>query len=134
MCVVLKYRLPGGQSNIPLDDARDAIRLLRGKSDELCISPDRIGIMGFSAGGHLAASVATLGDSLGRPDFQILMYPVISMSPEITHWGTRNHLIGMDAPSLLAERYSLERQVDGKTPPAIIILSADDPAVSPENS
>lgn len=134
LCVVLKYRLPGGQSNIPLDDAWDAIRLLRGKSDELCISPDRIGIMGFSAGGHLAASVATLGDSLGRPDFQILMNPVISMSPEITHWGTRNHLIGMDAPSLLAERYSLERQVDGKTPPAIIILSADDPAVSPENS
>ena len=90
--------------------------------------------MGFSAGGHLAATTATLSDSLSRPDFQILMYPVISMAPDITHWGSRNNLLGENPSPLLLHRYSPDENIDSSTPPAIIIASADDKGVSPWNS
>lgn len=133
-CAVLKYRFPEGHCTLPSDDSRDAIRYLRKNATGLGICPDSIGIMGFSAGGHLAATTATLSDSLSRPDFQILMYPVISMAPCITHWGSRNNLLGDNASDLLVERYSLEGKVGKDTPPAIIILSADDDVVNPQNS
>ena len=133
-CAVLRYRLPEGHCTVPSDDSRDAIRYLRRHAAEFGIRPDSIGIMGFSAGGHLAATTATLSDPSSRPDFQILMYPVISMDPSITHSGTRLHLIGAEPSTLLEERYSLENNVTPSTPPAIIILSADDRGVSPENS
>lgn len=131
---VLKYRLPAGESNIPSDDSREAITFLRSHADSLGIDPSKVGIMGFSAGGHLAATTATLSDSLSRPDFQVLIYPVITMENGITHAGSRRNLIGEDAPQELVDRYSLEKQVTATTPPAIIILSADDTAVPPENS
>ncbi len=134
LCAVLKYRFPAGQCNIPSDDSRNAIRYLRVNAEKFGINPDSVGIMGFSAGGHLAATTATLSDDSSRPDFQILMYPVISMSPDITHWGSRNNLLGENASPLLVERYSLEENVDRNTPPAIIILAGDDDVVNPDNS
>ena len=133
-CAVLKYRLPEGNCTVPTDDSRNAIRYLRQHAAELNIDSRKVGIMGFSAGGHLAASTAVLSDSLSRPDFQILMYPVISMQGSITHWGSRNNLLGKDAPQLLVDRYSAENGVNASTPPAIMILSADDGAVNPDNS
>ena len=133
-CAVLKYRFPEGHCTLPSDDSRNAIRYLRINATSLGINPDSIGIMGFSAGGHLAATTAVLGDDLSRPDFQILMYPVISMADGVTHWGSRKNLLGENPSGLLVDRYSLENHVDAKTPPAIIMLSADDDVVNPQNS
>ena len=133
-CAVLKYRFPAGLCTLPTDDSRDAICYLRKNAAALGICTDSIGIMGFSAGGHLAAITATLSDSLSRPDFQILMYPIISMASDITHWGSRSNLLGEKASHLLVERYSAEMNVSPRTPPAIMILSADDNVVNPENS
>lgn len=133
-CAVLKYRFPEGHCTLPSDDSRNAIRYLRINATSLGINPDSIGIMGFSAGGHLAATTAVLSDDLTRPDFQILMYPVISMADGVTHWGSRKNLLGENPSGLLVDRYSLENNVDAKTPPAIIILSADDDVVNPRNS
>ncbi len=133
-CAVLKYRFPKGESNIPTDDSKAAICYLRCHADSLGIDPHKIGIMGFSAGGHLAASTATLADSASRPDFQVLIYPVISMEEGVTHAGSRRNLIGENPSKELEERYSADKQVTSTTPPAIIVLSADDRAVPPENS
>lgn len=133
-CAVLKYRLPAGEYAVPSDDSRAAVRYLRDNAEALHIDPAKVGIMGFSAGGHLAATTATLADSASRPDFQVLMYPVISMEQGVTHAGSRRNLIGENPSPDLVDRYSLDRQVTAATPAAIIILSADDGAVIPENS
>lgn len=131
---VLKYRLPHGNRHIPLEDAGRAMRIVRDHAAEWGIRPDRVGIMGGSAGGHLAASLSTLYDSTDvRPDFQVLLYPVISMSADITNDGTRNNLLGTNPSQELLDRYSLDLQVNADTPQAFIVLSADD-GVSPENS
>lgn len=132
--LVVNYRLPHGESHIPYDDACGAIRYLRANAEEFGISPKEVGIMGFSAGGHLAASVATLSDDDCRPDFQILMYPVISMRDDITHVGSKRNLLGENPTEALVERYSTENRVSRQTPAALIILSADDDVVNPENS
>lgn len=131
---VLKYRMPNGHCEVPLSDAEQAIRLVRQHAREWGINPHRVGIMGASAGGHLAASLATLYSSEAtRPDFQVLLYPVISMQQGITHGGSRKNLIG-EAPSDGLERnYSLEQQVSPRTPQAFIVLSADDASVPPAN-
>lgn len=132
---VLKYRLPAGRDNVPLDDAEQAMRLLRGKASEWGINTHRVGIMGASAGGHLAASLATrYSDKEVRPDFQILLYPVISMKKEITNIGSRNKLIGENPSEELEDRYTLELQVSAGTPQAFIALSGDDKGVLPINS
>ena len=132
--VVLKYRMPNGHYEVPLSDAEQAIRLVRKHASEWGINPDRIGIMGSSAGGHLAASLATLYSSEEtRPDFQILFYPVISMDPKVTHGGSRENLIGKNPTPDLESKYTLEKQVNARTPQAFIMLSADDGAVPPAN-
>lgn len=131
---VLRYRFPEGNATVPTDDSRDAIRYLRSKADSLGIDPDSIGIMGFSAGGHLAASTSVLADPASRPAFQILMYPVISMEGDVTHWGSRNNLLGREPSELVVDRYSAERNVTPSTPEAIIILAGDDDVVNPDNS
>ncbi|WP_321335405.1 alpha/beta hydrolase [uncultured Bacteroides sp.] len=132
---VLEYRLPNGKSEVPLTDAEQAVRLLRSKAAEWSLNPHRIGIMGASAGGHLAASLATLyGNEEVRPDFQILLYPVISMQNNITNIGSRNMLLGAKPSTTLLERYSLEKQVSQETPQAFIVLSDDDKGVLPMNS
>lgn len=131
---VLKYRMPNGHNEVPLSDAEQAIRLVREHAKEWGINPRRVGIMGASAGGHLAASLATLhGSEATRPDFQILFYPVISMQKGITHGGSRNNLIGENPSAGLEQKYSLEQQVSPQTPQAFIMLSADDGAVPPIN-
>lgn len=131
---VLKYRMPNEHYEVPLSDAEQAIRLMRKHAKEWNINPNRIGIMGASAGGHLAASLATLyGSDATRPDFQILFYPVISMLKGVTHGGSRRNLLGENPSTELEQKYSLERQVSPKTPQAFIMLSADDGAVPPIN-
>lgn len=132
--VVLKYRMPNSYYEVPLSDAEQAIRLVRQHAAEWGVRPDRIGIMGASAGGHLAASLATLYSSdETRPDFQILFYPVISMQPGITHGGSRQNLLGENPSQELENKYTLEKQVNERTPQAFIMLSADDGAVPPAN-
>ncbi len=149
--VVLKYRLPVSKSNIiphksPLMDAQRAMRLVRYHADSWHIDPGKIGIMGFSAGGHLASTLSThfdQGDSGNvdpvermscRPDFSILIYPVISFTEEFMHSGSRTALLGEDPDTELVNHYSSELQVSEETPPAILVHSGDDSAVPVENS
>lgn len=133
--VVLKYRMPNGHYEVPLSDAEQAIRIVRQHAAEWNINPHRIGIMGASAGGHLAASLATLYSSQEtRPDFQVLFYPVISMKEGVTHAGSKVNLIGEKPSAELEKKYSLEQQVNAQTPQAFIMLSSDDGAVPPANS
>ena len=148
---VLKYRLPGADNNIvprlsPLMDAKRAMRLVRYHAGSWDIDPAQIGIMGFSAGGHLASTLSTHfdpGDPASedpveqmscRPDFSILVYPVISFQTEITHSGSRSALLGENPDEEMVNYYSNELQVTSDTPPAILIHSNDDPAVPVQNS
>jgi len=148
---VLKYRLPGAASNItpyksPLMDAQRAMRLVRHHAEKWNLDPGKVGIMGFSAGGHLASTLSThfdSGDSAStdpvemhscRPDFSILMYPVISFSEELTHKGSRKALLGADPDPDLVRLFSNELQVTADTPPTILIHSEDDRSVPVENS
>lgn len=131
---VLKYRMPNGHSTVPLEDSKKAISIAREKASEWGVDPAKIGIMGSSAGGHFAATLATMfGDPQYRPDFQILLYPVISMD-SITHKGSRDNLLGKEAGAAYIEKYSLQNRVGPDTPKAFIALSADDGAVPPLNS
>lgn len=134
--VVLKYRMPNGNKEVPLDDVQESIRYVRKNSKALGINEQKIGVAGFSAGGHLAALSATLWTSEGistRPDFSILFYPVISMGLN-TQKDTYQNLLG-DQPSLSTiEKYSCQKQVNLNTPPTLILLSNDDTVVSPLNS
>ncbi|MBD5303783.1 MAG: alpha/beta hydrolase [Bacteroides sp.] len=131
---VLMYRMPNGHSEVPLEDGRRAIEIMREKAAEYGFNPDEVGIMGSSAGGHFAATLSTMyGDKKYRPDFQILLYPVITMT-DLTHNGSRNNLLGKDASAADIEKYSLENRVDANTPPAFIILATDDKTVNPLNS
>lgn len=131
---VLKYRLPNGHSEVPIEDGRRAIQIMRENAKKYNYSPDKVGIMGGSAGGHFAATLATMyGEPQYRPDFQILLYPVISMT-DITHAGSRTHLLGKNPSKTDIEKYSLENRVNAQTPPAFIVLSTDDKTVDPLNS
>lgn len=133
---VLTYRMPsGGHREVPLSDAQQAISYMRAHATELGIKPDKVGIMGASAGGHLAASAACLfTDDTNRPDFQILFYPVITMEKGVTHQGSRDNLLGKEASDELAALMSLENRVTDRTPQAFIMVSADDKAVPVANS
>lgn len=133
--VVLKYRLPRGNDTIPLSDAKRAIKIIRMNAKKWKISTHRVGIMGGSAGGHLASSLATMyGEPIYRPDFQILLYPVISMDQKITNIGTHNQLIGVHPKPGMEAHYTISNRVDKNTPRAFIALSADDTGVLPINS
>lgn len=133
--VLLKYRMPNGHAEIPLNDSEQAIRMVRAHAAEWGINPHKVGIMGHSAGGHFAATLSTLYTSAEtRPDFSVLVYPVISMDATITHMGSRENLLGKEPSSEQVEHYSLEKQVNTQTPPAFLVLAADDDAVNPENS
>lgn len=133
--LVLRYRMPNGHDQIPLKDAQTALQLMRRNAQEWHVDPNQVGIMGFSAGGHLAATASThFTDMTDRPDFSILLYPVITFDTTFTHMGTRNNLIGQKDDESLVEYYSNEKQVTDQTPRAFIALSDDDPGVSPENS
>ena len=133
--VVLKYRMPNGHNEVPFSDVEQAIRLVRQHAAEWNINPAKIGIMGASAGGHLASTLATHYTSKEtRPDFQILLYPVITMDANFTHAGSRENLITKNPSADLIAKYSNELQVNAQTPQAFIALSSDDKAVLPQNS
>lgn len=149
--IVLKYRLPISKSNIinhksPLLDAQRAIQLTRYHANEWNIKKDKIGIMGFSAGGHLASTAGTHFDSgdanaadpvesmSSRPDFMILIYPVITLNEAFTHEGSRTALLGENPDLELVQHYSNELQVKKDTPPTFIVHAGDDGAVPVENS
>ena len=128
---VLHYRMPYGNHEIPLSDAHQAIRYMRKHAAQWNIH--QLGIMGFSAGGHLASTAATHFDEETRPDFQILFYPVITMG-EYTHQGSKNLLLGKNPSEELVKLYSNESQVNEQTPPAFIMHSSDDKAVPVQNT
>jgi acetyl esterase/lipase len=131
---VLKYRLgPRYHHPAPLQDAQRAIRYVRENAATLGISPDRIGIWGFSAGGHLAATAGTHFDAGTRPDFMILCYPVISFTTPYTHQGSLKNLLGENPDPKLVENLSNELQVTAQTPPAFLFYTNEDP-VKPENA
>lgn len=129
---VLRYRMPNGHDEIPLSDVHEAIRMLRKHKSEWNIK--KLGIMGSSAGGHLASTAATHFDAETRPDFQILFYPVITMDPSYTHMGSHDNLLGKNPAKELEKKYSNELQVTPQTPPAFIMHSSDDGAVPVANS
>ncbi len=145
---VLKYRLPddaimNDKSIGPLQDAQRAIQMVRQNAAQWNIDPDKIGIMGFSAGGHLASTASThydkaVIDNPGnislRPDFSILIYPVISFTDSLVHGGSRNNLIGKMPSAEKIKEYSNELQVNAKTPPAFLVHARDDEAVKYRNS
>jgi acetyl esterase/lipase len=149
--IVLKYRLPNSKSNItpnlsPLMDAKRAMRIVRANADKWGIQKNNIGIMGFSAGGHLASTLATHFDEgdanskdsieqqSSRPDFAVLVYPVITMNKAFTHMGSRTNLLGNNPDSSLVALYSNELQVTKQTPPSFLIHATDDKTVPVENS
>ena len=131
---VLRYNLPGGNPEIPLNDGKAALQYLRENAEDLQIDPKQVGVMGFSAGGHLASTIAThlTGDEL--PAFQVLYYPVISMEASYTHAGSRENLLGKNPSKDLVNLYSNEKQVTSETPPAYICWASDDATVKPTNS
>ncbi|KAF2515757.1 alpha/beta hydrolase [Flavobacterium foetidum] len=145
---VLKYRLPNDlimkNKNIgPLQDAQEALRYVRHNASKWNLDIHKIGIMGFSAGGHLAASLSTHYDDniytsrfskSARPDFSLLIYPVISMQKDLTHKGSRTNLLGENPSQDLIDSFSNEKKVTPQTPPAFLIHATDDSAVYPENS
>lgn len=132
--VVLRYRMPNGHDAVPLADVHEAIRMVRSRAGEWGVDPGRVGVMGFSAGGHLAATAATHFDAGTRPDFAVLIYPVITMDERLTHRGSRDNLLGTAPDAALVARYSNERQVTPQTPRVFIALSDDDTVVDPRNS
>ena len=148
---VLKYRLPNTKSvkvsyEAPLQDAQRALRIVRSQSEKWQINPNKIGIMGFSAGGHVASTLGTqfnnpnkfkettIDSIFARPDFMILVYPVVTMKLDYTHKGSRLSLLGEHPSEALINQYSNELQVTQNTPPTFIVHSGDDTAVPVENS
>ena len=143
---VLKYRLPNGTLDVPFQDAQQAMRLMRSKASSWGVSESNVGIFGFSAGGHLASTVGThfntdfshgKGDHLelsSRPDFMVLVYPVISVTEEYGHAYSTLQLLGPEPDPALVERYSNDLQVTDQTPPTILIHSGDDQTVHSLNS
>jgi acetyl esterase/lipase len=149
---VLKYRLgPRYHHPAPLQDAQRALRHVRAHAEDLGVQPDRLGIVGFSAGGHLAATTATVGDRVpapaseagasdavndlrAQPDLLILAYPVISLAEAYTHEHSRTMLLGDDPDPALVQMLSAERQVSARTPPTFIFSTNEDEGVPVENS
>lgn len=129
---VLKYQFPKGEHSVPLSNALDAVRVMKKHATEW--NCPKIGIMGFSAGGHLASTAATHFTPDARPDFQILFYPVIMTSGQYAHTGSINNLMGKDAPDSLKNLYANEKHITPQTPPAFILHSSDDNAVPVQNS
>lgn len=132
---VLYYRMPNGHHEIPLKDAQTALEIIHKRAKEWKIDKTKIGIMGFSAGGHLASTAGTrLAAQKNRPDFMILAYPVITMQPEITHRGSKQNLLGKTPDVSLVNLYSNELQVTSKTPLTFLFHAEDDKTVPVQNT
>jgi len=149
--IVVKYRLPNSESqhqayNVPLQDAQRAIRMVRANAEKWNINPRKIGIMGFSAGGHVAATLGThfkeevyapqdhIDTLSARPDFMALIYPVITLQEAYTHKGSKVALLGEHPSEEKARHFSNELQVTADTPPTFLVHATDDTAVPVENS
>ncbi len=146
--IILKYRLPSDlimkdKSVGPLQDAQEAIRIIRRNREHWRIDPHKIGVIGFSAGGHLASTISThyadnvyeVADTTSaRPDFSLLIYPVITFNSSFTHGGSRKNLIGNNPSQEAIDHFSNELQINAKTPPAFLVHSSDDKAVPVKNS
>lgn len=131
--IVLKYRMPKGDRTLPISDAEAAMKMVRDSADVWNLNPNDIGIMGSSAGDHLASTIATHAPEALRPNFQILFYPVITMDKSFTHMGSHDNLLGKDASADLEKEFSNEKQVTKETPRAFIVYSDDDKVVPPAN-
>lgn len=146
--VILKYRLPSDRimkdkSIGPLQDAQEAMRIIRRNSKSWKIDPGKVGVIGFSAGGHLASTLSThYGENVymrkdtvsARPDFSLLIYPVITFDATFTHMGSRENLIGKNPSGETIDHYSNEKMINKNTPPAFLVHSGDDNAVPVKNS
>lgn len=133
-CGVLKYRMPNGHKEVPLEDAVEALRIMRRNAADLRIDPAKVGIMGFSAGGHLAAYTSNFAPEGEKPAFSILFYPVITGEEGLCHKGSFDNLLGADATAAQRAEYSLETRVTRSTPPALLLLSDHDTVVPPISS
>lgn len=148
MAFVLKYRLPSDdimndKSIGPLQDAQEAMRFIRRHAEKWYLNTNKVGVIGFSAGGHLASTLSTHYNDLvykendsisAKPDFSILVYPVISMDEKIAHKGSRIKLLGDNPTRELIEKFSSEKQIDSLTPPAFLVHASNDNGVLVENS
>ena len=132
--LVLKYRLPNGHKEVPLEDAQAALKYLRKNAKKLGFDPAKVGIVGSSAGGHLAAYTSTFTPDAEKPAFAVLFYPVISTEDCMTHQGTFDQLLGKKHPAYLRDYYSLNNRVTPTTPPTILLLSNNDRTVPPISS
>jgi len=146
--IILKYRLPSDEimkdkSIGPLQDVQEAIRTVRRNASKWNLKSDKIGVMGFSAGGHLAGTASTLyreqvytpqDNTSARPDFSILIYGVLSMQDGVTHGGSQRNLLGENPSKEMEDKFSNELRVNASTPPAFLVHSADDTAVPVANS
>ena len=136
---VLKHRLPANytgscKQRVAIEDGQAAINFIRDNSIKFKINPNKLGVMGFSAGGHLASSLSNLKTNDSRPNFSVLLYPVITMNPKKTNSWTFSSLFGESATEEMILKFSNELNVDKNTPPTIIIHSDNDVDVIPENS
>jgi len=135
--IVVKYRMPHGNYKIPISDAEEAMKTVRRNAVEWHIDRNNVGIMGFSAGGHLASTIATHSKADAAPNFQILFYPVITMDPAFTHKGSHDNFLGKDRSKKemkkLEHEYSNDIQVNRTTPRVFLALSDDDHAVPASN-
>ncbi|AVM55608.1 alpha/beta hydrolase [Capnocytophaga sp. oral taxon 864] len=131
---VLRYTLPKGNRSRTFNDVVSAMNIVKTNATQWGVDLSQIGVIGFSAGGHLAATVATHFTEPIKPAFQILFYPVTTMEAAYTHAGSRENLLGKTPSQALVDEYSNEKQVSATTPPAIIIAAADDQVVPIENS
>lgn len=132
--IVLEYSFPKGDRTLPMKDAEGSFKVVADSAAVWNISPDKVGIMGSSAGGHLASTMATHPSGACKPAFQILFYPVISLEKGVTHNGTAEGFLGKEPTDRLRHEWSNQYNVTAQTPPAFIVLSGDDTVVPPANS
>lgn len=131
---LLEYRMPKHDYNIPMTDGTEAIKMMRMRAKEWHFNENIVGIVGFSAGGHLASTMLVTDNDAARPDFGILFYPVISMKKELTHIDSHNQLLGKDASEQIENQFSNELHITEKTPPTFIAVTSDDQAVCPRGA
>lgn len=124
--VVVKYRLPNGHHEVPLEDAQEALRFLRREGSKWGVNPTQVGILGSSAGGHLAAYLSNVTPEAELPAFAVLIYPVITGDTQRTHHGSFNYLLGATRTDSEQQHLSLENRVSHKTPPTLLLLADDD--------
>lgn len=132
--IVVNYQLPNGNPKIPFESVETAMKHVKSNAQKYHINPHQIGIAGFSAGGHLAATYTRYSSKNLRPAFQILFYPVITMDSSFTHLGSRHHLLGDNPSEKMVQKYSLEKQPPKNIPSTIIFVSNDDNVVPKTNT